>query len=262
MTLLSVIWKINPVMLDLGFISIRWYGLLFASGLYLGYYVADYLFKKEGSDTKSLDRITTWVIVSTIIGARLGHCLFYEPEIYLANPLLILKIWEGGLASHGAGIGIISGLILYGYLYKTPVLWILDRLAVVTPLAGALIRTGNLMNSEILGSASNLPWAFTFVLIDNTPRHPAMMYEAIGYLLIFILLISLFLKGKMKQQNGRYFGAFLISVFTVRFLTEFVKLDQVAFESGMFFNMGQYLSIPFIIAGIYFFWPKKNNLNK
>ncbi|MDO9511642.1 MAG: prolipoprotein diacylglyceryl transferase [Bacteroidales bacterium] len=256
MKLLSIIWDVNPVMIDLGITSIHWYGLLFALGLYLGYYIADYMFKKEGSDRKNLDRITSWVIVSTILGARIGHCLFYEPDIYLADPLRILKIWEGGLASHGAGVGIISGLIIYSKLYKTPVLWILDRLAVVTALAGMLIRTGNLMNSEILGHPTHVPWAFIFVQIDQVPRHPAMLYEAICYLLIFILLFTLFMKGRMKEQDGRFFGAFLILVFSVRFLIEFVKIDQVAFEQGMALNMGQILSIPFIIAGIYFYWPK------
>jgi prolipoprotein diacylglyceryl transferase len=201
------------------------------------------------------------VALGTILGARLGHCLFYEPSYYLSNPIEILKIWEGGLASHGAAIGIVLALWLYIRKHKLSFLWLIDRIVIVVPLGGAFIRTGNLFNSEIYGRATDVPWAFLFerdvvrdpstgAILPNVPSHPTQIYEALSYLLIFVILFLYFRKNKDKVRDGFIFGVFLIMLFTARFFIEFIKNDQVSFESGMLFNMGQWLSLPFILIGM------------
>jgi prolipoprotein diacylglyceryl transferase len=195
------------------------------------------------------------------VGARLGHTLFYEPEYYLKNPLEILKIWKGGLASHGWAIGILIALGLYYRKYRIPFLWLMDRLVIVVALASAFIRLGNLFNSEIYGLPTSLPWGIEFVrdtLYDRTtgeilptvPRHPTQLYEALSYLLIFLVSFTFYRIRHMKVRDGFMFGTFMIALFTARFLIEFVKNDQVAFEAGMRLNMGQLLSLPFLLAGI------------
>jgi prolipoprotein diacylglyceryl transferase len=191
--------------------------------------------------------------IGTVIGARLGHCLFYEPEYYLQNPVEILKIWRGGLASHGAAIGILAALWLFVRKYKKPFIWILDRIVVVVALAGALIRLGNLMNSEIYGIETSLPWGFVFISAvkpEIVPKHPTQIYEALTYFLIFGLLLRIYIRSDSKFRPGTLFSWFLILVFGMRFLIEFIKEDQVDFEAGMALNMGQWLSIPFVLLGI------------
>jgi prolipoprotein diacylglyceryl transferase len=189
--------------------------------------------------------------VGTVIGARLGHCLFYEPDYYLQNPLEILKIWRGGLASHGAAIGILVALWLFIRKYKKPFIWILDRIVVVVALAGALIRLGNLMNSEIYGIETALPWGFVFIKnLEVVPKHPTQIYEALTYFLIFGLLLTIYRRTDGKFRPGVLFSWFLILVFGMRFLIEFIKEDQVDFEAAMSLNMGQWLSIPFVLLGI------------
>lgn len=247
----AINWDMNPEIFRIGNFAIRWYGLLFASGFFFGYLIFLRFFKKEGISVELLDKLTIYMALGTIIGARLGHCLFYEPEYYLGNPIEILKIWQGGLASHGAALGILIAMWLFARKFKKPYIWILDRIVVVVALAGSFIRFGNLMNSEIYGIETGLPWGFVFIRnLEIVPKHPTQIYEALTYLLIFILLFLIYKKTEGKPRPGMLFGLFLILVFGMRFLIEFIKEDQVAFESGMKLNMGQWLSIPLVIAGI------------
>lgn len=251
MTLQIIPWDVNPEIFRIGSFAVRWYGLLFASGFLIGYYIMRSFFRNEGIGDAVLDKLTVYVALGTIIGARLGHCFFYEPSYYLAHPLEIFKVWHGGLASHGAAIGILLALWLFVRKEKKPFIWVIDRVVVVVALAGALIRLGNLMNSEIYGVETTLPWGFVFLRNgENAPKHPTQIYEALAYLAIFFVLLRIYWKNKGEQKPGLLFGLFLILVFLFRFFIEFLKEDQVAFESGMKYNMGQLLSIPFILAGI------------
>lgn len=222
------------------------------------------MFANEGLGEKILDQLSTYMLVSTIVGARLGHCLFYEPSYYLSHPFEILKVWEGGLASHGAAVGIFIGLYIFARTNKKPVLWIFDRVAIIVALSGFFIRTGNLMNSEIFGNITSLPWGFIFTryydpMLAIDPRHPTQIYEALSYLAIFIFLYRFYWKQKGKTNNGEIFGYFMILLFGVRFLIEFIKVPQVGFEETMVLNMGQILSIPLILAGFIFLWLAKKN---
>jgi phosphatidylglycerol---prolipoprotein diacylglyceryl transferase len=261
MILNYITWNVDPEIFSIGPITIRWYGLMFAMAFLSGYLVFTKALKIERLDAEMLDQLLIYVAIGTIVGARLGHCLFYEPSYYLSNPIEILKIWQGGLASHGAAIGIVLALWLYIRKHKLSFLWLMDRLVIVVPLAGAFIRTGNLFNSEIYGRATDLPWAFLFVrdrvidpvtgaLLPNVPSHPTQIYEALSYLLIFAVLFILYRKKKDDIRDGVLFGVFLILLFAARFFIEFIKNDQVSFEAGMFLNMGQWLSLPFILIGV------------
>ena len=251
MTLLDIPWNVNPEIFNIGKFAIRWYGLLFASSFFFGYLIMARFFKKEKIPEEVLDRLTLYMALGTIIGARFGHCLFYEPGYYLSNPVEILMIWHGGLSSHGAGIGIFIALYLFSKKSKKSYLWILDRIAVVVALSGLFIRTGNLMNSEIYGVETNLPWGFVFLRNGETlPKHPTQIYEALAYFLIFILLYFIYKRNQGIFKSGLLFSLFMIFVFTFRFFVEFIKIDQVVFESGMILNMGQWLSIPFVLFGI------------
>lgn len=243
-------WNLDPEIFALGPFSIRWYGLLFAAAIYLGFMIAEKMFKNEGHPQNVVDRLATYTVIGLILGARFGHCLFYEPDYYLANPLEILKIWHGGLASHGAAIGIITALILFSRKSKLNFFYVLDRVVVVIALGGFFVRMGNLMNSEIYGVTTSLPWGFVFLQNHETlPKHPTQIYEALAYLLIFVFLFMKYKKGVGKMANGNLFAWFLILVFGVRFFVEFIKNDQVAFEQAMALNMGQWLSIPFVLIG-------------
>lgn len=344
-----IIWNVDPEMLNLGFLQIRWYGLLFAASFFLGYLLVGKMLKKEGHAIELLDNLTIYMVAGTVLGARLGHCLFYEPAYYLGNPIEILKIWEGGLASHGAAIGIMLALYIFARKYKKSYRWILDRIVIVVALAGFFIRSGNLMNSEIYGNPTGSQSGFVYVqdypwyqkqnyidelnfekandsemiqdiyqpaqltirfspklqnkdnikkLIhyqikqllgrkhiydekaniyypenkqwpDNikvregqfeavvpvwvVPKHPTQIYEATSYLFIFIFLLFLYFYFDGRIRKGMLFGLFLILVFSARFVIEFIKENQVDFEQTMSLNMGQWLSIPFVVAGIVFF---------
>lgn len=233
-------------------IAPRWYGLLFAMGFVVGYIIMQKIFKKEGIPIKVLDQLTTYMIVATIIGARLGHVFFYEPAVYLNDPIQILYIWKGGLASHGAGIAIVIALLIFSKKNNKPFIWILDRIAIVVALAGFFIRWGNLMNSEIYGIQTSLPWGFIFVQSDPslTPHHPTQIYEALAYLGIFIILWRVYLKQNGHPRPGFLFAMYMILIFGCRFIIEFIKEPQVGFESSMLLNMGQILSIPFVLIGV------------
>ncbi|MFN6946241.1 MAG: prolipoprotein diacylglyceryl transferase, partial [Cytophagaceae bacterium] len=339
-----IIWDANPDIFAVGDHPIRWYGLLFAMGFLLGQQILIRIYKGEGKSEKHVETLTIYMVVATIIGARLGHCLFYEPDYYLSRPWEILMIWQGGLASHGAALGILIAIYIYsrrevgqGYFY------VLDRLVITIALAGALIRTGNLMNSEIIGLETSASWGFIFVedprsylaghpIIDavdfehrdekvqhhdillsgvrmnlrfaegtnaevidefirfnlremfrhpnirdhlvlpeselnydlqanigsiniyGIPRHPAQLYEAMSSFLLFLLLLYMYSRKKEKLPHGRLLGLFIVVIFSLRFLYEFVKEAQVAFEEDMMFNMGQLLSIPLVIAGLFIFF--------
>ncbi len=250
--LLFVIWNINPEIFALGPLHVRYYGVLFALAFVVDYYIFVRFFQRDKLPMALLDSLTMWAVISTIVGLRLGHCLFYEPAYYLTHPIEILKIWEGGLASHGAAIGVPLGLYFFCRKYKMRYLWLLDRIVVVVALTGFFIRLGNLMNSEIYGMQTSLPWGFIFERRGETlPKHPTQIYEALAYLFIFFILGFIFRKKEnLRNRGGFLFGLFLILVFTFRFFIEFIKERQVGFEEGMALDMGQLLSIPFVLIGV------------
>ena len=253
MQLLIITWDVNPEIFRIGSFAVRWYGLLFASSFLFGYIIMNKMFKNENLPESVLDRLTVYMALGTIIGARLGHCFFYEPGYYLSNPIEIFKIWHGGLASHGAAIGILIALWLFVRKEKKDYAWVIDRIAIVVAISGFFIRTGNLMNSEIYGVETTVPWGFVFLRNGETaPKHPTQIYEALAYLAVFILLYRIYWNKKGEHIQGILISLFLIFVFTSRFFIEFLKEDQVAFESAMKLNMGQWLSIPFVIGG--FVW--------
>lgn len=341
-----ILWDQDPVLFRMGGFEARWYGLFFAMAFVIGQLIIARIFKAEGKTEKQVESLTLYMIVATVVGARLGHCLFYEPDYYLANPVEILKVWKGGLASHGATIGIILAMYLWARKEKTTWLWILDRIVIVVALGGAFIRLGNLMNSEIVGKPTDSPLAFVFAhagreaieasapevvkglhfrkdpkaegvflngggaprvhilaeleapgadpivlqgyaerqlpaalmsydeahehfrpedaplnpkLANGTlevdlaavPRHPAQLYEALSCIVLFLLLYTTWSRRKGSLPDGRLFGAFVVVLFTLRFAYEFLKENQVAFEDTMTFNLGQSLSIPLVMVGLY-----------
>ncbi len=268
-------WSQNPEIFRIGSFAVRWYGLFFAMSFYLGYLIMSGFFKKDGLDIALLDKLSVYMIVGTVVGARLGHCLFYQPDYYLSRPIEILKLWEGGLASHGAAIGILTALYFFARKSGQTYLWTVDRIVIVVALAGFFIRMGNLMNSEIYGMKTSLPWAFVFNRAEpglNIPRHPTQIYEALTYISIFILLFLIYKIKNGVLKDGQLFGLFLVILFGARFLLEFIKEPQVEFENSLVLNLGQGLSIPFILAGVYILfrvrfkpfghWPKQKITNK
>jgi phosphatidylglycerol---prolipoprotein diacylglyceryl transferase len=267
MILNYITWNPSPEIFTIPGIDwpVRWYGLMWALAFIASHFFMNRVFKAEGRTEKELDTLTLYIILGTVIGARLGHCLFYGPwfdeynmhgqlvaEGYLSHPLNMLKVYEGGLASHGGAIGIITAMILYCRKMKESWLWLFDRLVIVVPLAGMCIRIGNLLNSEIIGRVTNVPWAFIFVQEDHQPRHPAQLYEAIFCFFLFILMYWLWKHKRNQYGPGFMFGFLCVVLWIERFIDEFFKENQVAFENEMALNMGQWLSIPFIIVGIIF----------
>lgn len=254
-----ITWDVSPIIFD-HIITMRWYSLAFMIGFIVGYEIVARMFKHEGAPEKWLGILLMWVVGATIIGARLGHVFFYEWDLYSRDPIRILYVWEGGLASHGGTIGIILAVILFSiFTTKRSPIWTFDRLVVPIALVGGLIRLGNLMNSEIFGHATTLPWGFKFVrsaewhrLYEGMACHPTQIYEALCYFALFALLMWMYWKKNAEERPGLIFGTFLIGIFLPRFLIEFIKNDQVAFEATMTLNMGQWLSIPFILAGVFF----------
>lgn len=260
-----ITWTADPVLFHLGPLAIRWYSLMFVIGFIVGYKIVEKEFKHEGAPESWLGTLLIWLALGTIVGARLGHVFFYAWDEYSKDPISILYVWEGGLASHGGTIGIIICIFLFSWFTtKRSPLWTFDRIVTPIALTGALIRLGNLFNSEIYGHATDVPWAFRFVLnqraylagaqdpIFSDPSHPTQIYESLCYLAIFGFLMWLYWKKNAEKRPGLMFGIFLFVLFTCRFLIEFVKNDQVAFEADMTLNMGQWLSIPFILIGIFF----------
>ena len=253
MTLLNyIIWDVSPDIFVIPYINhpFRWYGLSWALGFIISQQIMNFIYKREGRSIQEIEILTTYMVVATMIGARLGHVLFYDPIYYFHNPLKIFAIWQGGLASHGGGIGIFICVWFFARKTKVEYLWILDRLSIVAAFTGCCIRLGNLMNSEMIGLPTDLPWAFVFTSEDNIPRHPAQLYEAIYCLVLFFGLFWVWHKYRAKLQNGFMFSWFLIVLFTLRFIDEFFKISQEAFEDDMILNMGQILSIPLVLTGI------------
>ena len=257
MELLTVVWDFNPTLVNIFGFEIRWYSLTWVVALLFGGWLFSYFCKREGKPESVSDTAFMYIALGTIIGARLGHCLFYEPMEYLREPWKIITgIRDGGLASHGATIGILLGIWLSSRKSKVSVMWTADRLGIIAPLSGAMIRFGNLFNSEIIGNETTVPWGFKFMrLYPNWPeemvpaRHATQLYEALCYLACFAILFALYRYTKVEKREGFIFGAALVGIFTPRFFIEFIKIDQVAFEQGMTLNMGQWLSIPFILIG-------------
>ncbi|MBL0743930.1 prolipoprotein diacylglyceryl transferase [Chryseolinea sp. Jin1] len=247
-----IIWDMNPDIFTIPFLNhpLRWYGILFAVGFFLGQQVMYYIYRKEGRSPGEIDTLTIYSVVATVLGARLGHVLFYDPAYYFSNPLKILATWEGGLASHGGVIGMAIALYLFARKTNVPFLWIVDRIAIAGCLAGAAIRMGNLTNSEMVGIPTTMPWGFIFTLVDDVPRHPAQLYEALYCLALFGLLFWMWFRFRDTMRNGFIFGWFLIILFSLRFVDEFLKVNQEAFEDTMVLNMGQLLSIPLVLTGI------------
>ncbi len=286
MLLNYITWNVDPVLFSLGSLQVRWYGLLWALGFLFGYFIMRKIYRREKMTDDSLDKLLVYMLLFTVIGARLGHCLFYEPKEYLANPISMLYIWEGGLASHGGAIGILIGLYLYVRSYnKSPkkkdekqrisYIWILDRIVIAVCLVGALIRVGNVMNHEIYGTPTSLPWGFVFMrgaeqfcgTFDNytacfawdapcppsewLPCHPTGLYEAFFCLVAMGILLWMYYKRDLgNKQPGLMFGTFLVIIFGSRIAIEFLKNVQVDFERNMTFDMGQWLSVPFVVIGI------------
>lgn len=258
-----ITWNVDPVMFSLGPLTVRWYGMMFVIGFWLGYKIMERMFRHEGAPESWLGILLVYVIVATIVGARLGHVFFYAWDYYSQHPVEILYTWEGGLASHGGTIGLILAVILFSiFTTKRTPLWTFDRLVIPIALVGALIRMGNLMNHEIYGHPTDLPWGFRFIRnlgpwmagiqdpIYSLPSHPTQIYEALCYLALFGLLMWMYWKKNAGERPGLIFGVFFIILFGTRFLIEFIKNPQEDFEIGMTLNMGQLLSIPFIIIGI------------
>lgn len=285
--LLSIVWDVDPILLHFGNGGIRWYGLLWAIGIYACYLVQVKLYKHENCPEDWADKIFVWMTLGVIIGARIGHCWFYEWHYtndpiqifawtinyrnpYLENPFALIKIWEGGLSSHGGGIGLIFAAWLLNRKhfskqpkFHTSMIWILDRLCVGVCITATLIRLGNLMNSEIYGGVTDMPWGFIFVRDGQTePCHPTQIYEMLYCIVAFVVTWLMYWKGKAYQREGLLFGVFLEIVFVTRFALEFIKNDQELFEANHVLNMGQWLSIPFIILGVYLIIRAYSNSSK
>jgi prolipoprotein diacylglyceryl transferase len=257
-------WNVDPEIINVFGISIRYYGLLFVTGLLLCIYILGWIFRMENIPQDHLEKLAIYGTIGIFVGARLGHCLFYEPSYYLAHPLeIILPIqpqpgggykFSGyqGLASHGGALGFLVAVYFYSRKTKHSMIDTIDLIAVVVALEFGFIRLGNFMNSEIIGIPTTKPWSVIFERVDNVPRHPAQLYEAISYFIIFTIMMILYKKMRDRLKNGFFFGLVVVLCFTARFIIEFVKENQVGFEDGMTFNMGQLLSLPYIVVGIGF----------
>jgi prolipoprotein diacylglyceryl transferase len=253
-----LVWNMDPAIFVLGPIEVHWYGIFFALGFYLGFQIMAQFYRREQRDLKNLSELCLYLMLGTIIGARLGHVLLYQPDYFLSHPWKIPMIWQGGLASHGGFAGVLFSLYLYLKKHRDmSFIELADRLTIPCLLAGALIRVGNFFNSEIIGIPSNLPWAVMFARVDNIPRHPAMLYEATTYLVIFCVLYTAYWKTTIKQFPGRVVGTATAICFLARFLIEMVKENQVPFENRIPLNMGQLMSVPFILVGVYLIYASR-----
>lgn len=258
-----ITWDVDPIFFSIGDFPIAYYGALWALAFGIALFLYTKMVNREGLDPQMIDSGFYYVIIGTIVGARLGHCLFYEPADYFLDPFMdgfpwikMLDIRGGGLASHGAALGIFAAIWFYTRKWKVPFLWMLDRIGIMVAIDGALVRIGNLMNSEIYGGPTDIPWGFIFVRDGQTmPMHPTQIYEAVCYLVIFFVLAHLYWRTQVPNRRGVMFGIFLVLLFTSRLVIESIKLPQEAFEEGMMLNMGQILSIPFIVGGLgLLFW--------
>ncbi len=257
-------WNPDPEIINIFGFSLRYYGILFAGGLILCLYILGWIFKQENIPPQNLEQLSIYGMVGILVGARLGHCLFYEPSYYLSHPLEMIFpiafpsgggiqfIGYQGLASHGGALGLLIALYFYSRKTQHSMIDAIDLIAVVAALGCGFIRIGNFMNSEIIGIPTTKPWGVVFERVDRIPRHPAQLYEAISYFIIFMIMMMLYKKMRGRFGNGFFFGLVLVLCFTARFMIEFVKENQVGFEDEMTFNMGQLLSLPYIVVGIGF----------
>ena len=260
----AIHWNVDPVIFHIGSWGLRWYSLCFVVAFLLGYWIVDRMFKREKVNEDYIGSLFMYIFLAILIGARLGHCLFYEPSYYLTSAHWFEIIWPfqngrftgyEGLASHGAALGILISLWLFWKKYRMNPWWILDRLVIVVALGGAFVRLGNLFNSEIYGVATDLPWGFIYERNgEPVPKHPTQLYESFSYFIIFVVSIWYYIRKNGQFKTGTVFGWWLVALFGARFLIEFVKNDQVGFEAGMTLNMGQLLSLPFIIGGLAIAW--------
>jgi phosphatidylglycerol:prolipoprotein diacylglycerol transferase len=279
MNLAAITWNPDPVALRIGGFALRWYSLLLLASFYISYLFVDRIFEREGVSKSTMHSYGIFIIAGLFIGGRLFHCLFYEPEYYLKYPWDIIRPWRGqlglnaifvgyrGMSGHGSVIGIILGIVINSIRTRTSIIWMIDRIALFGPLIGAFVRIGNLINSEILGTHSGAPWAFIFTRVSSVPRHPVQLYEALAYAAIFIFSYSYYLRKVGREKPGEFLGLVLTLVYIARFVLEFFKDKQSDVEAGMLLNMGQILSIPFILVGllllfrpekIHFPWKKMN----
>lgn len=256
---LYIIWDVGPSIIP-GLEIPRWYGVMWVLGLLLSHQVVQYIYRVERRTPDAFNTLTIYMLVGTLLGARLGHILFYDPLHYWHHPIEILPIrlepefqfvGIAGLASHGGGMGILVAIYLYCRKYREHYLWMTDRLVIAAALTGSFIRLGNLMNSEVIGIPTSVPWAFVFTRVDNIPRHPAQLYEAIACMILFVVCFYMWYKNRAVIAEGRVTGIFLVILFTLRFAGEFLKVSQEPFEDHLLLNMGQTLSIPFILAGFF-----------
>lgn len=263
-----ITWNPDAEMIRIGGFAVRWYSMCWLVGLALAYFLVRKLYKEQKVKDGLFDPLFIYCFIGILLGARLGHCIFYEPEYWLSSPQHVFEIfvpirfmpdgsWKftgyEGLASHGGTIGLTVALIIYWLRVRKHGLgiWqILDNIAIATPITACFIRLGNLVNSEIIGKVTDVPWAFIFERVDMSPRHPGQLYEAIAYAIFFPIGWYLYRKHPERVGTGFFFGLCLVLIFTFRFFIEYTKDIQVDFESGMLFNMGQLLSVPFIIIGI------------
>lgn len=268
MSILAINWNVDPELFRIGSFAVRWYGLLFVSGFILGYWMFTKFFERENVDKRILDPLLYTLLLGTLVGARLGHCIFYQPDYYFGSWdgfLEIFQVWKGGLASHGGTIVLFFCMMWFARKYgpknNFDFVWILDHLCIAVAFAATFIRLGNLFNSEIYGDVTSLPWGFVFERRGEVePKHPTQLYEALSYFLLGLFLLWLYVKKLDKVYRGTFIGIFFIVCFGMRFIIEFIKEPQVEFEETMLLDMGQILSIPFIILGIGFLvyaWKKK-----
>jgi phosphatidylglycerol---prolipoprotein diacylglyceryl transferase len=274
---LEIDWRVSSDIIEIFGFPVRWYGLMFASAFLAGYQVVSYMFKKEGRPLEQADELLLYAMVATVVGARMGHYFFYEYPTLLKDPLhffwSMIKPPYAGLASHGAAVGLFTAFYLYVRKHKDQTyLYVTDRVVPAVALGGAFIRFGNLMNSEIIGKPTDVPWAFKFYndtslgqdYMDVVPRHPSQLYECLSCIMLFLFLMWIWNKKKEKTQDGLMTGLFMIILFTVRFFYEFLKVNQVKFEDTMTLNMGQWLSIPAVLFGVIVLWysfSKKNSIS-
>jgi prolipoprotein diacylglyceryl transferase len=244
------IWNVDPNIFAFGPVQLRWYGVLFVGSFFLGLMILKWIYTREGKDPSVLDNLLIYVMVGAVVGARLMHCFAYEPDFYLANPMEILKVWRGGLASHGGLLGVLIALYFFSKKYNESYMWLISRLTIPGALTAAFVRFGNLFNSEILGLPTDKPWAIIFARVDMIPRHPVQLYEAFAYLLLFVLLLVVYVNVKPAFATKVLPGIFLTYMFTVRFLLEYTKTRQADYTTSLPFTTGQMLSVPFIILGI------------
>lgn len=269
-----ITWTVDPDIISIGFLTIRWYGLMWAFGFLLGYYVESKVYEREKMTSEQMDKLFIYMLIGTVIGARLGHCFFYEPQDYIHDLSKVLYVWKGGLSSHGGACGILISLWIFSKkVAKKNYIWVMDRIVLAVALCGAFIRFGNLMNHEIYGHATDVPWAFRFITnihrwqegaapMFSAPSHPTQIYEMLYCLVTFVVISFLYWRTNARKFEGFIFGVFLVGVFLPRFLLEFIKNSQVSFEDDMLLNMGQLLSLPLVIWGFYLLYRSISEMRK